>query len=221
MEYTYKLLKECHGLRFKATVDKEKVEGIIKATKDYVALCYGPMNMAHFTLFQKEFVYLCTKDDDIPFDIEIIPRDPETYSDWQIGDVGTTNDHPFRVSVRINDIVIVVYTDDDEDYISGVPYACQELFNNGARLILTDIEKELLKEESKKVSKFTFKKGDPVLVRDTLTDVWMLEAFVEEVSDSTRYPYKTTNGASEAKYNHCIPYNEKTKHLLGTNKKYQ
>ena len=219
MKYTYKILKRCHGLRFSATVDNEKVYGIVEAQKDYVALCHGPMTISHLGTFQKPCVFLCTKEEHVPFDIEIIPRDPETYVDWQIGDKASSPEgRTVRMAFRSNDLVVPVYEDSNK---AGVIYTCQQLFNMGFRLVLTDIEKKLLKANSHECPKFTMRKGDPVLVRDSLSDVWMLEAFVTEVSDGARYLYKTTNGASESRYNHCIPYNEKTRHLLGTNKKYQ
>ena len=54
---------------------------------------------------------------------------------------------------------------------------------------------------------------DKVLVRDTRVRQWKC-GFYSHKSDETIYRYKTTSNA----YICCIPYNEETKHLLGTTK---
>lgn len=65
------------------------------------------------------------------------------------------------------------------------------------------------------MSKFNFKPFDKVLVRDD-DSVWKIEFFERENVDSESYPYTCMN----CDYAECIPYNEETKHLLGTNKPY-
>lgn len=67
-----------------------------------------------------------------------------------------------------------------------------------------------------KKSKFdprTLQPFDKVLVRDTRVGQWKC-GFYSHKSDETIYRYKTTSNA----YICCIPYNEETKHLLGTTK---
>ena len=62
-----------------------------------------------------------------------------------------------------------------------------------------------------------FQPFDKVLVRDSDKEIWIptLFGFFRQDGDE-KYPYITMHGA----YNYCIPYNEKTKHLLGTKEPY-
>ena len=55
-----------------------------------------------------------------------------------------------------------------------------------------------------------FEPFDKVLVRNGKTELWLLDMFAFHVEKNVA---KTLNGA----YMQCIPYNEETKHLLGTN----
>lgn len=57
---------------------------------------------------------------------------------------------------------------------------------------------------------------DKVLIRDTKTEVWR-PSFWGYKNNSTLFPYATTSGT----FKYCIPYNEKTKHLLGTTEPYK
>lgn len=63
-----------------------------------------------------------------------------------------------------------------------------------------------------------FQPFDKVLVRDSDKEIWIptLFGFFRQDGDE-KYPYITMHGA----YNYCIPYNEKTKHLLGTKEPYE
>ena len=65
------------------------------------------------------------------------------------------------------------------------------------------------------VSKFdveTFHPFDKVLARDYLNDNWMAD-FFEKIEENDRH-YNVT--CVTCKWVQCIPYNEETKHLLGT-----
>ena len=67
------------------------------------------------------------------------------------------------------------------------------------------------------MSKFDFKPFDKVLARgngDICT--WKIEFFERENVGDPVFPYVCMN----YNYAECIPYNEETKHLLGTNKPY-
>ena len=55
-----------------------------------------------------------------------------------------------------------------------------------------------------------FEPFDKVLVRNKKTELWLLDMFAFHVEQNVA---KTLHGA----YMQCIPYNEETKHLLGTN----
>ena len=66
------------------------------------------------------------------------------------------------------------------------------------------------------MSKFNFKPFDKVLVRGGDSCTWRIEFFEREDKDNKAFPYACMN----YNYGECIPYNEETKHLLGTNKPY-
>lgn len=59
--------------------------------------------------------------------------------------------------------------------------------------------------------KVELKPFDKVLVRDAADDAWHIDLF-ERMQNSRVYPYMCLNRV----WNFCIPYNENTKHLLGT-----
>ena len=56
----------------------------------------------------------------------------------------------------------------------------------------------------------TLKPFDKVLVRDTIAEYWECEFFSHHIDDT--YPYV---GIAHS-YKFCIPYNDDTKHLVGT-----
>lgn len=79
-------------------------------------------------------------------------------------------------------------------------------------------EESLAKEYLKKffnIEKEEFQPFDRVLVRDEGED-WHA-TFFSHYSKNSIYPYFTTGSVY---YGECIPYNEETKHLLGTDKPY-
>lgn len=58
----------------------------------------------------------------------------------------------------------------------------------------------------------TLKPFDKVLIRDIPEENWCCGFFSHICNDIEYYQYITTTSG----YNYCIPYNEETKHLLGT-----
>lgn len=64
-----------------------------------------------------------------------------------------------------------------------------------------------------------FKKGDVVLVRD-FGGFWSIGVFVERTESYAKYR-TTTNGVDVCGYRECLPYNEETRHLLGTTDNYE
>ena len=58
----------------------------------------------------------------------------------------------------------------------------------------------------------TLKAFDKVLVRDECHDRWKCDLFSHRNDDNSFFPYITANSS----YAHCIPYNDDTKHLVGT-----
>lgn len=58
----------------------------------------------------------------------------------------------------------------------------------------------------------TLKAFDRVLVRDSDSENWMIQLFSHIIEDEAGYPYLCINNP----YKYCIPYNDDTKHLVGT-----
>ena len=60
----------------------------------------------------------------------------------------------------------------------------------------------------------TLKPFDKVLVRDSNTSTWRCTFYSHTREDGSKWKYITGNSA----YEWCIPYNDDTKHLVGTRK---
>lgn len=60
----------------------------------------------------------------------------------------------------------------------------------------------------------TLKPFDKVLVRDSNTSTWRCTFYSHTREDGSKWKYITGNSA----YEFCIPYNDDTKHLVGTRK---
>ena len=58
----------------------------------------------------------------------------------------------------------------------------------------------------------TLKPFDKVLVRDDFSENWRCDFFSYRYNDSIQYPYMTIRD----RFKYCIPYNDNTKHLVGT-----
>ena len=58
----------------------------------------------------------------------------------------------------------------------------------------------------------TLKHFDKVLARYCSTGYWLCDFFSHIKKDGAIYPYSCVSSA----YNYCIPYNDETKHLVGT-----
>lgn len=149
MKYTYEFLRKCHGLRFKAVRSGENIEGIVKVEKDGVVLCHGEEALDNFDYFHRLSGIRITPIFDFNeqgvSDFEIVPRDPDTYKDWQVGDVYVnSNKEEFSVIFRCGEIVFY-----KRDGYCSSAYTCDELYENNYRLVLTDVEKQILEERNK------------------------------------------------------------------------
>ena len=58
----------------------------------------------------------------------------------------------------------------------------------------------------------TLQEFDRVLVRDSDSENWMIQLFSYIIEGEEGYPYLCINNP----YKYCIPYNDDTKHLVGT-----
>lgn len=232
MEYTYEFLKKCHGLRFRATICNKPQEGIIKVTSEGVILCYGQEDPGYLATFGRRDTLSFSKQTFaiLPGDFEIVTRDPETYKDWQVGDrVCNPAEHwdieAFK-EVIFRSGELVVCKDKNRDIGGG--YTCEQLHHLGYRLVLTDIEKQIIEEkkvvedipnkpklvnyEFKKLVDYVFKKLDPVLVRNGMSDTWKPAVF-KRYGDANECRYISMEGYG---FSHCLPLNEDTESLIGT-----
>lgn len=70
--------------------------------------------------------------------------------------------------------------------------------------------------------KCKFKPFDKVLVRDHLQESWRPAFFAWEDKKREKYPFGVANGgANPSFFRYCIPFNERTAHLVGTNLPYK
>lgn len=212
----------CDNLQFKAEVKGVERKGYLKVlNKENVYMFYSDGEKAFDTSLQFEYV-LCNNSfaNMMDFnlwaenhDLEIIPRDPETYTDWKVGDRVFTKiaGEYYKIAAKLGDIVFLLDNDGDNTAIS-----CTAQLTKYFTLVLTDYEKELIHaQELEKKKECPFKNGDRVLVRDSDTS-WRFEVFLN-YKENTRYPYECIS----TKFEQCIPLNEHTWKLLGTTDEYK
>lgn len=141
-------------------------------------------------------------------ELEIIPRNSETYTDWKVGDF-IQNKFTKRVCIITAKLGHIFYIG-ERVFI----YSAEDL-KEKFKLVLTEYEKELSETTEEKV--IPFKKGDKVLVKDVNTMPWDFNVF-RRYEKGREYPYYCEDGDS---YKQCIPFNEKTWKLLGTTDVYE
>lgn len=149
-------------------------------------------------------------------DLEIVPRDPETYKDWKVGDRVIHNEmrRITYIAAKLGDIVFLL---DNNDYTVSSPCSTVQL-TKYFTLVLTDYEQALIRAEQEKKKECPFKEGDRVLVRDRNKDsFWVCDKFVSYDKDALIYPYECLS----ERYEQCIPLNEHTWQLLGTTDEYK
>ena len=115
------------------------------------------------------------------------------------------NDENYPIEVKLNNGTLDYFAKDGRIYID---------FDGGCLLFPNYEERDWSKFKPKKI-KFdpkTLKQFDKVLVHDNGDDLWRCELFNFISNANTTFPYV---GLSES-YKYCIPYNEETKHLVGT-----
>ena len=86
---------------------------------------------------------------------------------------------------------------------------------NGESILFPSKEQRDWSKFKPKKSKFdpkTLEAFDRVLVRDDSSECWEAQLFSHIIKDETDYPYECTNDSNR----YCIPYNDDTKHLVGT-----
>lgn len=143
-------------------------------------------------------------------DFEIVPRDPETYTDWKAGDevIDNEGDTICIIIVRLGELVFI------KNPYEKIKTMTSAWVDANYKLIVTDYEKELL--NTKEQDTCPFKIGDRVLVRDDNEGTWVFGIF-DSYRGGNEYPYKCEFEC----YRQCIPYNENTWQLLGTTGEYK
>ena len=158
-------------------------------------------------------------------EFEIIPRNPETYKDWQVGDVvarlGCNN---IQVAARLGELVFCTEEENGHRFACDFFNTGEELYMRGYRLVLTDYEKELA--EAKNAHSCAFKVGDMVLMRHNDNEPWRAGTFqalriiAGNCTSECIYEVKILYNNCYP-FQQCIPYNEKTWKLLGTTDDYK
>lgn len=144
-------------------------------------------------------------------ELQIVPRNPETYTDWKVGDkvISNKGNHVDTIIAVLGKAIVLVR--DAEVPVTGLTTAAN--LTKYDKLILTDYEQELLAEKEKE--KCPFKEGDKVLVKDE-GEFWRFDKF-RFYNEGEYFPYVCFSSV----YEQCIPLNEHTWRLLGTTDEYK
>lgn len=225
MKYDF---SKCNNLQFKAKGDEgEVMTGYLKVTKEgeECVVYVFPTDREGYETYDRGLQLVirdyehCENIEDFSewaekHDLEIVPRDPETYTDWKVGDKVISN-----TGNQVNTLIAVlgkaiVLVSDAEVPITGLTTA--DNLTKYDKLILTDYEKELIHaRELEKKKECPFKEGDKVLVRDSDTS-WNFDIF-QNYEENACYSYECLG----SEYEQCIPLNEHTWKLLGTTDEYK
>lgn len=210
----------CNNLNFKVKDNGGKVrEGYLKVSSNgYVYLYYSGENKIFNPYLQIEYnSYHLIFTDTMNFhewaerhELEIIPRDPETYKDWKVGDevIDNAEDAICIIIARLGEVVFI------KNPYEKIKILTSAWVDANYKLILTDYEQELLKAQEKE--QCPFRKGDRALVRDNNEEAWRFDTF-DSYEGGNEFPYDCECDC----YRQCIPYNEKTWKLLGTTDEYK
>lgn len=144
-------------------------------------------------------------------ELSIVPRDPETYTDWKVGDkvISKIGNKINTINAMLGNAIVLVR---DAEFPITILTSLDDLTRNN-KLILTDYEQELIHAQEKK--ECPFKEGDKVLVRDSDTS-WKFDIF-QNYEENACYSYECLG----SEYEQCIPLNEHTWKLLGTTDEYK
>lgn len=212
--------KKCNNLNFKLA---SGVSGFIKSAPNGDVYLYQNQNFCNWdpiTMTMMPVFWKTVRAEDFDCFVEdsellIVPRDPETYKDWKVGDkvISNTGNKINTINAMLGKAIVLVR---DAEVPITILTSADDLTKYN-KLLLTDYEKELIhaQELEEKRKKCPFKKGDKVLVRDSDT-LWRFDFFVY-YDENASYPYEC-NGSE---YELCIPLNEHTWQLLGTMDEYK
>lgn len=223
MKYDF---SKCNNLQFKAKNEEGLITGYLKVPNGGKVYVYtdsvGNDYDAGLQFDIKDWESCFNSEDFIKWaerrELEIIPRDPETYTDWKVGDRvilkeagAISGDIDYNIAVKLGDIVFLL---NDRGIVVTSSTA---MLTKCYTLVLTDYEQELIhaQELEEKKKKCPFKEGDKVLVRDSDTS-WKFDIF-QNYEENACYSYECLG----SEYEQCIPLNEHTWKLLGTTDEYK
>lgn len=210
--------KKCNNLNFKLA---SGVSGFIKSAPNgdvylYQNFCnWDPSTMTMMPVFWKTVraeAFDCFVEDS---ELLIVPRDPETYKDWKVGDkvISNTGNKINTINAMLGKAIVLVR---DAEVPITILTSADDLTKYN-KLLLTDYEQELIRAEQEKKKECPFKEGDRVLARDEEDTSWEFDEFVSYDGESL-YPYDCIKNGP---YKQCIPLNEHTWQLLGTMDEYK
>ena len=212
--------KKCNNLNFKLA---SGLSGFIKSTPNGDVYLYQNQNFCNWdpiTMTMMPVFWKMVRAEAFDAFVEdsglsIVPRDPETYKDWKVGDkvIRNTGNKINTINAMLGKAIVLVL--DGEASITLI--TTDDDLTKYNKLILTDYEKELIhaQELEEKKKECPFKEGDRVLARNSDT-VWWFDV-MHDYKGNAIYPYECITGA----YEQCIPLNEHTWKLLGTMDKYK
>lgn len=207
-------LKKCNNLNFKLA---SGLSGFIKVSPKGDCYLYqhdklwdvnAMMQMPRFWKSVESAAFNSFAEDS---ELSIVPRDPETYTDWKVGDkvISNTDNKVNTINAILGNLIVLVR---DAEVPITILMSVDDLKRNN-KLILTDYEQELIHAQEKK--ECPFKEGDKVLVRDSDTS-WRFDIF-QNYEENACYSYECLG----SEYEQCIPLNEHTWKLLGTTDEYK
>ena len=223
MKYDF---SKCNNLQFKAKNEEGLITGYLKVPNGGKVYVYTDSvdndYDAGLQFNIKDWEYCFNYEDFIKWaerrELEIIPRDPETYTDWKVGDRvilkeagAISGDIDYNIAAKLGDIVFLL------NNRGVVVTSSTAMLTKCYTLVLTDYEQELIhaQEMEEKKKKCPFKEGDKVLVRDSDTS-WKFDIF-QNYEENACYSYECLG----SEYEQCIPLNEDTWKLLGTTDEYK
>lgn len=216
MKYDF---SRCDNLQFKAKNEKGPMTGYLRVTKEgsvfiYTDCAYNESFDSSLQLETRDHEYRVDIEDFSEWaedhELEIIPRDPETYTDWKVGDRIKFKglEATYEIAAKLGDVMFLLRDN------GRVVTTTTTTLTERVVLVLTDYEQELLAQEKEKCP---FEKDDKVLVRDRDT-YWRFDVFGYYYDEeNARYPYVCKG----SEYELCIPLNEHTWQLLGTMEEYK
>ena len=212
--------KKCNNLNFKLA---SGLSGFIKSAPNGDVYLYqnqnfcnwDPITMTMMPVFWKTVRAEAFDDFVKDSGLSIVPRDPQTYTDWKVGDkvIRNTGNKINTINAMLGKAIVLVL--DGEASITLI--TTDDDLTKYNKLLLTDYEKELIhaQELEEKKKECPFKEGDRVLARNSDT-VWWFDV-MHDYKGNAIYPYECITGA----YEQCIPLNEHTWQLLGTMDEYK